>query len=189
MGYLFIEADMEYLFIRASKADNYTSVSVSLRTVFFTVTRSPASAVEVVRLVVEVERPLRPPPSRAISNNIKSAAPTTQTQGEAYQFVLVVVVFVVEVDELPDVVVPPLSCAKTITCIHASTKVIASILKENGFINCFILFFLVKKFPVLNTSSIQQLRQPLPGSAFIHELIELIRITAVTVDHFFFCFP
>jgi hypothetical protein len=116
---------------------HYTSVS--LLTVFVTVTLSE------VPLVVLLLLPL----VSATSNKINTAAPATQTHGEAYQFSVVlteVVVVEVELDAL--------SCASTATWTSKIIIDVSIILIPD---KCFIvLFFLDVYCP---SWCIQQLRQ------------------------------
>jgi len=77
-----------------------------------------------------------PPRTSAMSNKIKTAAPTIHTHGWAYQVCVSVCVVVVTV-ELP----PPLSCPKTKVWIKLKIKIVTKALILASFDNSFIKAF------------------------------------------------
>jgi hypothetical protein len=103
------------------------SPSVSLLTVFVTVTLSVVAESVLLLLLPRVS---------ATSNKINTAAPTSHTQGEEYQFsvCVVVVMLLVELEE-----VPLLSCAQRIVCIKQIAIIANIAFNVNGFAKFFML--------------------------------------------------
>jgi hypothetical protein len=78
---------------------------------------------------------------RATNNKINKAAPTIQTQGDAYQFSFPSVIL--SDDELVVVEVDVLSCAQVIVCTQQRSKKVINVLQVTTHVPCFMLMVLV----------------------------------------------